>query len=159
MTKHGLRGFAGGLIIATLVLSYVYYFHTDKPDANAELTDSDIENYARQHNLVLLTEKEYQDLNDERHTEAEKQNEKKEQPKQEKEESKQEKVIQVIFDVSPGMSTGDVGQKLQDVKLIANKSDFTNYIKKHDLESSIKAGSYELNSEMTIKEIAEVLTK
>lgn len=157
MTKNGLRGFAAGLIIATFILSYVYYFQSDRTDAsqNDTITESDIENYALEHDLVILTEEEFKNLNVEKEQtkEDKKKEDKKEEPKEE------EKVVKVNFEISPGMSTDDVASKLHESKLIKKKSDFTNYIKKNKLESAIKAESYKLNSEMTVEEIAKIVTK
>lgn len=156
MTKNGLRGFAAGLIIATFILSYVYYFQSDKTDAsqNDVITEADIENYALENDLVVLTEEEFKNLNEkEEPKEEKKEDKKKEEPKEE------EKVINVNFEITPGMSTDDVASKLQKSKLISKKSDFTNYIKKNKLESGIKAESYKLNSEMTVEEIAKIVTK
>ncbi|MFA8437681.1 endolytic transglycosylase MltG [Pueribacillus sp. YX66] len=162
MTKNGLRGFAAGLIIATFILSYVYYFQSDRTDAsqNDTITESDIENYALEHDLVILTEEEFKNLNVEK--EQTKEDKKKEDKKKEdkKEEPKEEEeVVKVNFEISPGMSTDDVASKLHESKLIKKKSDFTNYIKKNKLESAIKAESYKLNSEMTVEEIAKIVTK
>lgn len=161
MTKNGLRGFAGGLIVATFILSYVYYFQVDKTDANENgqnITKEDVENYALENNLIILTEEEFNQTNDANETDTEPankdENEKKEEPKEE-----QKQVVNVNFEITPGMSSEAVGSKLQDLKVISNKNDFTNYIKNQKLEASVKAGTFKLNSEMTVEEIVAILTK
>jgi len=178
MTKQGLRGFAGGLIVATLLLSYVYFYHSDKTGA-PKITAADIENYAEKNNLVFITKEEYNNLTKQQKDTKSKQ----ENPKQEKDnkpknsnqtqtsenkandeknkenQPKQKKPVTVQLEIKPGMSTSEVGEELQRLKLVSNKSEFTNYIKKQKLESSVKAGSYKLSSDMTVEEIASVLTK
>lgn len=165
MTKQGLRGFAGGLIVATLLLSYVYFFHSDQT-STPTITEADIESYAEKNSLVILSKDEYNNLTKQKDTAAKtaKEEENKNDNKQaknneDKNKEKQEKPIAVNFEIKPGMSTAAVGEELQKLKLISNKSEFTNYIKKHKLESSVKAGSYKLNSDMTVEEIAAILTK
>lgn len=183
MTKQGLRGFAGGLIVATLLLSYVYFYHSDK-SATRTITKADIETYAEKNDLVFITKEEYNHLtkqNDakskpEKPKEEEEkdkakdkakdknqtqtaENKANEEEKKKENQQKQEKPITVQLEIKPGMSTSEVGEELQRLKLISNKSEFTNYIKKQKLESSVKAGSYKLNSDMTVEEIAAVLTK
>lgn len=161
MTKNGLRGFAGGLIVATIVLSFVY-FQSDK-SVDAEITKSDVETFANEHNLIILTEEEYnnhateQNKHEEKSKDTKPEEEKAEEDKQEKPE--EEEKIEATLEITPGMSTAGAADKLQELKIIKNKKDFTDYIKKHKLEGSVKSGSYKLNSEMTIKEIATIVTK
>lgn len=166
MTKNGLRGFAGGLIVATFILSYVYYFQADKTDGQ-EITKADLENYALENQLIILTENEFNQLKETKEkvkkeeakeTKTNESNNEKNNAKQ-KDESKPKEKKTIKVTIKPGMSTSEVATQLQKLKLISSKSEFTNYIKKKKLESSIKAGSYKLNNDMTVEEIASILTK
>lgn len=175
MTKQGLRGFAGGLIVATLLLSYVYFYHSDKA-STTKITEADIENYAEKNNLVFITKEEYNNLTKQKDTKSKLENPKEKDKAKDKNQNQtkpsenkanneskntenQQKPVTVQLEIKPGMSTSEVGEELQRLKLISNKSEFTNYIKKRKLESSVKAGSFKLNSDMTVEEIAAVLTK
>lgn len=171
MTKQGLRGFAGGLIVATLLLSYVYFYHSDKSGTRT-ITETDIETYAEKNDLVFITKEEYNHLTKQNDTKSKPKEEEKDKAKdinqtqtaenkanEEENQQPQKKPITVKLEIKPGMSTSEVGAELQRLKLVSNKSEFTNYIKKQKLESSVKAGSYKLNSDMTVEEIAAVLTK
>lgn len=160
MTKNELRGFAGGLILATLILSYVYFFHTDNQEAAApvEISETDVNDYALENNLVILTEEEYQQLNGEANA-AEEQKESNQEEASNDEEKEVEEIINANLEITPGMSTQEVAQKLQELNLISNHSEFTNYIREQDLESAVKAGTFNLNSEMTIEEIVKIVTR
>ncbi len=158
MTKNGLRGFAGGLIVATIVLSFFYY-QSDKA-VDAETTKSDVESFANENNLIILTEEEYNNVTEQnKNEEKPKEVEEKKAKEDKQEEPKEEEKVEATLEISPGMSTAGAADKLQELKIIKNKKDFTDYIKKHKLEGSVKSGSYKLNSEMTIKEIATIVTK
>lgn len=65
----------------------------------------------------------------------------------------------VQFTVDKGLSTREIATELNDKKVINNKYIFIIYSKLHDVGDKIQAGSYSLDSNMTVAEVIEVLTK
>ncbi|WP_313893909.1 hypothetical protein [Psychrobacillus sp.] len=64
-----------------------------------------------------------------------------------------------ILIIEPGMNSIDIGSTLESLGVISNKQDFEDYLIAQDLAIRIQIGEYELDSSMTIKEIAEKITK
>src|SRR5690606_28715558 len=126
MTKQGLRGFAGGLIVATLLLSYVYFYHSDK-SSTPKITAADIENYAEKNDLVFISKEEYNNLTKQKDSAAKPTKQKaqektkdKRQPAESKtkneEHQLQERPVAAQLVIKPGMSTSDVAEALQKMK-------------------------------------------
>lgn len=152
MTRNGLRSFAAGLLLATAVLSY-FYFQNIKAGATpaasnspteerTQLTETDVKSFADKNNLVILSEKEFEKLNEQANQQADK-----------------NVVYQLQLDVPKGTSSQEVTSKLFNAKIISDKDEFRDYLHKNKLETAVKSGSYTLNSEMSIKEIVDIITK
>lgn len=156
MTKNGVRGLASGLLIATIVLSYFFYYHGEndktKPSEQAQekssdsISENEIKAFADQNDMIILTETEYNELKDNAGQEAE--------------EPQEEKVIyQLLLDVPSGTSSQEVAQRLEKTKIIDNAEAFMKDLKAKNLETAVKQGSYQLNSNMSIDEIIAIVTK
>ncbi|TQR18642.1 endolytic transglycosylase MltG [Psychrobacillus soli] len=57
------------------------------------------------------------------------------------------------------MTSSDISSFLEQAGIIQNKQDFEDYLVAQDLSGHIQIGQYELNSTMTMKQIAETITK
>lgn len=64
-----------------------------------------------------------------------------------------------MLNIQAGMTSQDISAFLQQAGIIQNKLDFENYLEAQGLSGKIQIGEYELNSTMTIKQIAEIITK
>ncbi|MDD5732047.1 MAG: endolytic transglycosylase MltG [Patescibacteria group bacterium] len=63
----------------------------------------------------------------------------------------------ISFEIKPGESVGIVGANLKTEGLIVDSNLFTAYAKKMEVDKKIKAGIYTLNSNMSIKNILQIL--
>ncbi|MGO4887175.1 hypothetical protein ACJ2A9_05400 [Anaerobacillus sp. MEB173] len=161
MSKVGLRGFAGGLFVATSVMAYMYYFHSDdvetvseteavhSPEATDDLNDL-LSNYLEEQHLVAITEEEYNTLL---------QSIQEQETNAANDEANQKEIIyQVFLNISPGMSSGQVASYLEKAQIIESRSDFQRYLEKNKLTQAIKPGDYTFTSDMSFSEIADRIT-
>ncbi|WP_277587220.1 hypothetical protein [Psychrobacillus antarcticus] len=58
-----------------------------------------------------------------------------------------------------GMTSSEISAILEDAGIILNKVDMDNYLTDQDLSGRIQVGNYELNSSMSLKQIAESITR
>lgn len=68
-------------------------------------------------------------------------------------------VTNSVLHIQSGMTSSDISTSLEQAGIIQNKQDFEDYLSAHDLTGKIQIGQYELNATMTIKQIAEIITK
>ncbi|MFJ5768612.1 endolytic transglycosylase MltG [Psychrobacillus sp. NPDC093180] len=64
-----------------------------------------------------------------------------------------------VLHIQSGMTSRDISTSLEEAGIIQNKQDFEDYLVAQDLSSKIQIGQYELTPTMTIKQIAEIITK
>ncbi|MFJ8066734.1 hypothetical protein ACIQYS_19265 [Psychrobacillus sp. NPDC096426] len=64
-----------------------------------------------------------------------------------------------VLHIQSGMTSRDISVFLEQTGIIQNKQDFEDYLSAQDLSGKIQIGQYELNSTMSIKQIAEIITK
>lgn len=165
MTKKMLQGLATGILFTTSILSYNFYF-TDNfqvKNEDAPFSESDLQTYLQENNLITVNETEYQQLLtkveniDTETAELETTNQDVEEELEEDvEENVEAKEITIIINV--GMSSGAVGLLLEEKGLIDDYQQFADYLVNNQLETKIKAGEFQLSTAMTIQEIAEALT-
>ncbi|WP_078545650.1 MltG/YceG/YrrL family protein [Litchfieldia alkalitelluris] len=156
MSKLGLRAFSAGIILATSIMGIMYY-NEPKTVNTATVTDSDIEAYlSDQNHLVLIEKEEYDELLEiqSTHQETEKQEQTKAEVKIE------EKIItKYILEITPGMNSLEISEVLEDVGVIKNAKELNTYILDNDLAKNIQIGSFTVTSEMTHKEIGDIITR
>lgn len=63
-----------------------------------------------------------------------------------------------VFEIKKGEGNAQIATNLQDKEIISNKIYFWFYLKTHDLLNKIYPGDYLLNGDMTIPEIAVIIT-
>ena len=56
------------------------------------------------------------------------------------------------------MSLYDIGQQVEDLKILKNGRELELYLSKPEYSRSIQKGSFELSSDMTLEEMAKILT-
>lgn len=57
------------------------------------------------------------------------------------------------------MNSTEISQLLANEQIISDANDFDEYLEARDLQRSIQIGQYEVNNEMTLSEIAQLITK
>lgn len=87
-------------------------------------------------------------------------NDTEQQPSQEtvtEEQPKEEFVTGTLY-IYPGLTPADVAQKIKDLGVINNSIEMELFLAQREYARSIQTGQYELNSSMTIEEIANTIT-
>ncbi|WP_394187739.1 hypothetical protein [Paenisporosarcina quisquiliarum] len=67
--------------------------------------------------------------------------------------------IKTVLIIRSGMTSTDISSILEQTNIIKNRKDFYQYLEDKKLSEGIQIGTYELNSSMTIAEIANLITK
>jgi hypothetical protein len=168
MTKNGLRGFAGGLIISSSILAVIYFQDpVQSSQAEAEkigITDQDIEAYLAENEFVAVDKEEYETLINIKEEEAKaasaESTEENEQdaPSAEEEEKAEDKPVAVTLNITEGMSTGEVCSFLEEANIIEDSDALLDHLLDNELEGLVRMGSYKVDSSMSIEEIAEEIT-
>lgn len=65
----------------------------------------------------------------------------------------------MTLSIEVGMTSSEISEKLADAGIILNKVDMDNYLSDQGLAGRVQVGNYELNSSMSIKQIAETITR
>ncbi|MCZ8534803.1 hypothetical protein [Psychrobacillus psychrodurans] len=68
-------------------------------------------------------------------------------------------VASMILSVEVGMASSEISAQLEDAGIILNKVDMDNYLSDQGLAERIQIGNYKLNSSMSLKQIAETITR
>ncbi|RYM02207.1 hypothetical protein EWH99_11290 [Sporolactobacillus sp. THM7-7] len=172
MTKNGMRGFSAGILISCAVFSFFYYMMFDHPgeksvEAHRPLTEAAVNEYLDSHNRVALDTSDYQKYQKWQEDSAAKAaaDGKKTDSTAEKKESssKPEKKKATTYEINirSGMTPGDISSELVSAKVLKSdqKQDFDQYLHQNDLEKYVQLGTFKVSSEMTIQQIARVITK
>ena len=67
--------------------------------------------------------------------------------------------VKTVLIIRSGMTSTDISSILEQTNIIKNRKDFDQYLEDKKLSEGIQIGTYELNSSMTIAEIANLITK
>lgn len=155
MTSNSLRSFAGGLLVASSVCAAVYYLSPDEvkssekvdpTDNTAALSVDEMKSKLAAEGYVIHTEEEWN-----QQTSA---SEKKEKPQ----EAPAEQVIyRTMLSVSSGMTSIDVGNVLEQAKIIPNGWEFAQEIEKRGLSNALRPGMYEIESGKSVDEIIAII--
>ncbi|WP_301107396.1 hypothetical protein [Sporosarcina sp.] len=86
------------------------------------------------------------------------------EPKTNEEKEPEDKEIETTVvtkkvSVKPGSNSSDLSSTLERAHIIEDAAKFDNYMKDYGYALKIQIGTFELSSNMTFKEIAEILTK
>lgn len=157
-----LRSFAAGILLATTVCGTVYFSNnsdekpktpvqtTEKePAAPRSLSDEEMKVQLESSGYVVQTKDEY-----DKKIEETKNAVQKEQPA---EESKD--VNQVIFFVTEGMTSIDVGKILVEAKITDNANKFSQRVEKKGVQNRLRPGVYKVDSKMSVDEIISSVFK
>jgi len=141
MNRGSLRGFASGLLIATVLVGGLYYIEEsdDKPLTLEELTtESERLGYT-------LTKKEEDTPSQVSITPS-------------SVEKGEELSTSYQLDITYGMNSEDIADLLQRNEIINDANRFQKYLKDNKLTTSIQIGSYNLIEAMTYEQIAQTIT-
>ncbi|KRG09404.1 endolytic transglycosylase MltG [Lederbergia galactosidilytica] len=167
MSAKSMRSFAFGLIIAAC-LSGIAYYSTKDQSTTKEVKEPSVEEMTEtlaSEGYVIHTEEEWREqlaaaekaeTEEKEKEEAKKEEKAKEEPK----EAVKEKIVyRTTVTVTKGMTSIDVGEALKNANIIKNPMDFVNEVEKQNLSQDLKPGSYEVDSNMKLKDVISVIFK
>lgn len=99
-------------------------------------------------------EKEASDKAEKKDKDKDKESEEKEKDEEEKEEERTSATITV----KQGFVSQDIGEALKDAKIIDDVDEFVKYMEDNGYSSYIQIGKFKVNSDMSLKKLAETLT-
>jgi hypothetical protein len=161
--KTNLRAFAVGIIFATGVMGVAYSI------VNSDtLGESDVKAYAKENDMHLLTNEEYQELlpsieekpEDQNNEEAPEQT----PPAEEQQKPEDEAIAEESnepFDVNipDGMATYEVSELLEAEGVINDADEFDAYLEDRDIATRVRAGTFTMKKNMSYEEAAGVLIR
>ena len=68
-------------------------------------------------------------------------------------------VASMTLTIQIGMTSSEISAQLEDAGIILNRVDMDDYLSDQGLAGRIQVGSYKLNSSMSLKQIAETITR
>lgn len=177
--KQSVRFFSIGLFTSSVLL-FGYYFFFNKDNGNLEaLPIDDVISHVESEGYRVITEDEFisyslltEEANKEEakkledvEIEEEKQpkeeaKEKDDKKEQEKKEAKkeEEKVKKVVIKTKKGVVSQDIADMLIENNIIDDRKKFLDYLDDNGYSEYIQLGKFEVSSDMSFKEIAEIIT-
>ncbi len=70
-----------------------------------------------------------------------------------------EQIVNINVTIPSDSSSSDIADILYSSDIIMSKEELLEYLRKNNLENSLKAGTFSLNKTMTIKQIVDILKK
>ncbi|WP_342489067.1 hypothetical protein MKX67_06915 [Cytobacillus sp. FSL W7-1323] len=181
MSEKTMRSFAGGLIVAAVILGITYFLSpaeskqteaaepkaTEEVDQPAEATKEELsteemEKALQSQGFIIHSEEEWDNINKDMKDIAsvKEENEKlKKQLNDAKENENEKAVYRTMLTVTSGMTSIDVGNALESAKIIKNGKDFFDAVEKKGLENDLRPGTFEVNSDMSMNELVNKVFK
>lgn len=158
MNKRNVQAFGFGVIFATCIIAIYYYFIAEKEPlkANNNVAEINVESatkFLENEKYLVMTAEELEDLKEKVAKEAVDALILEKEP-----ETPTIKVFNYTLDIMPGTNTLAVAKELKENKIIEDEDAFHFYLASNDLSKRIQIGTYELNSSMSIEEIAKLIT-
>ncbi|MEH6940402.1 endolytic transglycosylase MltG [Bacillus sp. JJ722] len=136
MTRGSIRGFAAGLLIATLIIGG---FYIDKNNKEKSLSLAELKAASNKLGYELVEKTKPAVSKPSKTTTS--------QP------------ITYKLAIKKGMSSEDIGAILKKNNIIKDTSLFASYLRKNHLTTKIQIGEFTVTSDMTTAEIANTITK
>lgn len=162
MNKSSLRSFGIGILFSVGILGTAYITINDVPK-NESISVEDAKKMLKKENYMIYSEEEFEAVKEEIHTKVEK--EKSEATEQKKNEqntvdtSKQKTIITYHLEVTNGMTSNDIVDRLLNAGIINDSEKMKNYLDEHDYSTKIQLGVFILTSDMSLEQIAKTITK
>lgn len=172
--KHSLRMFTSGLLSATLIFALYYYFiYEVTPEVltvNETLTNADMIQALESEGYYISDEPFDIDTDDNNDTETPT-DEEDEDPLEDLDENESsEEIPENIIDeqpanntfiltIEPGMSVSQVADYLILANIVDSRDEFANYLLENGYGTNIQVGSFELERDMSLEEVAETIAR
>ncbi|MFC0561016.1 hypothetical protein [Halalkalibacter alkalisediminis] len=172
MTSKTMQSFASGLLVAAGVCAAVYFFGTsDAPTTQAQaqvkekMTAEEMIASLGADGFVIHTEEQWHEqvAAFQAEVEAAEQPEVVEEAKEEEPEKEQEVkeviIYRTLLTVSPGMTSIDVGEALVRAEITDSAMTFFKEVEKRGLANSLRPGTFEVDSEMSLDQVISTIFK
>lgn len=153
-----LSSFSAGVLISTSIIGAVYFSGNNDTaqKSAASPSETEMKSELTEKGYIVLSQDEYNQFINADGTEETA--EKGRQAEKTEESQPEEKVISVTINVTPGMTSYDVGKVLQENKLIqVDAFTFSKEIEKRKLDKGLQLGTYVVDSSMTYDEIISAI--
>lgn len=99
-----------------------------------------------------------QEVNSEQTTSTETETKVEAEPTSNDEDKQKEQVVTETLYIYDGLSLSDIAQKLKDLEIINNSVEMELFLAQKDYAKFIQIGQFKLNSDMSVEEIANIIT-
>ncbi|MCT1575898.1 endolytic transglycosylase MltG [Oceanobacillus kimchii] len=181
--KHHIRAFSLGLFTSALIILIVFYLVQDSQTPIEDVKAEELIPVLEDQGYAVLSQEEYisysvngNDSEKNTDTNSESTDEDAEQNKEEtennnkeeeetteedssnEEESEEDSPKEYKLTIETGMASSQISDILENEDIIESASDFNDYLEDNDYAINVKPGTFELTSDMSHFEIAEVIT-
>lgn len=179
--KQSIRFFSIGLLTASIVLFGFYYLLKDSNVSTKDVPLEDMVSEIESHGYRVITENEFISFTLNKENDSAKEEKDNKEDKQKKEttkkksdnkkettttkkkkkketKDKKDKVVKTKFTTKDGVVTQDIADILYEKKIIKNKKKFLDYLDDNDYSPYVQIGTFEVSSDMSMKELAEIIT-
>lgn len=160
MKKSSLRAFGIACFLIGALLTTIDQFNGNIPFMSTSNDDKTIEQYKKTitklEKELNATKKQVTALEENQSTKTTKVNDSK--LKTSKGENNSQDVVSGTLYIYSGITPYEVGKKLEDLGIVKNGVEMELYLAKPEYAQSIQIGQFELNSSMSIEEIAKIIT-
>lgn len=158
--KTNLRAFAVGIIFATGVMGVAYSIVSSDI-----LEESDVKAYAKENDMHLLTNEEYQELLPTIEEKPEEQKTEENPPAQDEQKPEdaeaeaEESNEPFEVNIPDGMATYEVSELLEAEGVIKDADEFDAFLEDRDIATRVRAGTFTMKKNMSYEEAAGVLIR
>jgi UTP-glucose-1-phosphate uridylyltransferase len=155
MIYNRMSSFAAGLIVAATVCGATYFLDPKEVTSKQVIekpSDEEMKEQLASTGYIIFSKKEWE----EQVAVLEAKEATKVNPV---DKGKETLVYRTILNVSPGMTSIDVGKVLVQANITDNAMSFFNEVEKRGLSNDLRPGTYEVDSDMTIDEVISIIFK
>ncbi|GGJ47820.1 hypothetical protein [Virgibacillus salexigens] len=174
--KQPIRMFGIGLLTAGVIMLGTYFFFSGSVNTVDNLTNDELVSIIEEKGYHVLSNSEYiaasvnessaqSEESKENNKNAESDNSSTDQEKEdsandkEKDQAEEDKPKTYTLHIEEGMASSDISSSLEENEIIDDSSEFNDYMEENDYSLRVQLGEFEVNSDMSLYEIAEAITR
>ncbi len=165
MTSNSLRIFALGLLLAATAIGGVYFFGPSEAESTEKSDEKTVktEKLTEDEMIEQLTAKGFvvqsKEAWDTQVAAASAEAKEDEPEKKSKKKNEDDVVYRTILNVSMGMTSIDIGNALEEAKIIDDGMKFYKEVENRGLENELRPGTFQIESGMSMDEIISIIFK
>jgi len=162
MNRNTLRAFAAGMFVTVCLIGAFYYLNEENTpeDAAPAITEAEAKAFLEAKDFSVMTNDELSALRRQL-AEEEKKKEPPTPSAPEKPEPKETKETNLAYqlEIKSGMLSHEIADMLANEKIVDDADQFEAYLEDNGYSKRIQLGTFELEANMSYKEIAKIITK